>query len=163
MSKPWGQLRKLFWPSQKSWTLNAPPSETFGFFSDWTGHYRRVWTSYRLVEENLVSLEYTSVCLFALGLGIVVGHLRLLNLKSIFSWNSIAQNTNEIFEKILQYEANAEFCQIFQSFFGQRNFKKKYFWDLLTFRKYSKMKSLQARISRFTARACGLVPNWSNE
>ena len=40
---------------------------------------------------------------------------------------------NEILEKILPYEARAEFCQIFCSFFGQWNFKKTCFWDLLTF------------------------------
>ena len=31
------------------------------------------------------------------------------------------------------YEARAEFCQIFRSFFGQWRFKKKCFWDVLTF------------------------------
>ena len=36
-------------------------------------------------------------------------------------------------DKILPYEARAEFCQIFRSFFGQWIFKKKCFWDLLTF------------------------------
>ena len=40
---------------------------------------------------------------------------------------------NEILDKILPYEARAEFCQIFRSFFGQWIFKKKCFWDLLTF------------------------------
>ena len=40
---------------------------------------------------------------------------------------------NEILDKILPYEARAEFCQIFRSFFGQWSFKKKCFWDLLTF------------------------------
>mgnify|MGYP007048727740 CR=1 FL=1 len=56
-----------------------------------------------------------------------------VNLKSIFSWNSIAQKTNEILDKILIYEARAKFCQIFRSFFGQWSFKKNSFWDLLTF------------------------------
>ena len=41
---------------------------------------------------------------------------------------------NEILDKILPYEARAEFCQIFRSFFGQWSFKKKCFWDLLTFK-----------------------------
>ena len=41
---------------------------------------------------------------------------------------------NEIFGKILPYEARAEFCQIFRSFGGQWSFKKKCFWDLLTFK-----------------------------
>ena len=41
---------------------------------------------------------------------------------------------NEILDKILPYyEARAEFCQIFRSFFGQWSFTKKCFWDLLTF------------------------------
>ena len=53
--------------------------------------------------------------------------------ESIFCWNSIAQKTNEIFDKILAYEARAEFCQIFCLFFGQWSFKEKWFWDLLTF------------------------------
>ena len=35
----------------------------------------------------------------------------------------------------MKYEARAEFCQIFRSFFGQWSFKKKCFWDLLTFSK----------------------------
>ena len=52
---------------------------------------------------------------------------------SKLSWNSIAQKTNEILEKILPYEARAEFSQILRSFFGQLSFKKKCFWDLLTF------------------------------
>ena len=30
-----------------------------------------------------------------------------------------AQRTNEILDKILPYEARAEFCQIFRLFFGQ--------------------------------------------
>ena len=34
-------------------------------------------------------------------------------------------------------EARTEFCLIFHSFFGQWSFKKKYFWDLLTFTNYS--------------------------
>ena len=46
-------------------------------------------------------------------------HFRSVNLKSIFSWNSInAQNTNEILDKTLPYEARAEFCEIFCSFWG---------------------------------------------
>ena len=44
-----------------------------------------------------------------------------------FFLNSIAQKTKEILDKFLPYEARAEFCQIFCSFFGQC------FWDLLTF------------------------------
>ena len=61
----------------------------------------------------------------------------LLNLKNIFSWNSITQKMNEIFDKSLHYEVRAEFCQIFRSFFGQWCFKKKCFWDLLTFKMHS--------------------------
>ena len=41
---------------------------------------------------------------------------------------------NEILDKILPYEARAEFSQIFRSFFGQWSFKS--FWDLLTFNMY---------------------------
>ena len=33
-----------------------------------------------------------------------------VNLKSIFSWNFIVQKLNEIFDKILPYEARAESC-----------------------------------------------------
>ena len=55
-----------------------------------------------------------------------------VNLKSIFSWNFIVQKLNEIFDKILPYEARAEFYQIFSLFFGKWSFKKKIFWDLLT-------------------------------
>ena len=40
---------------------------------------------------------------------------------------------NKILDKILLYEAMAEFSQIFCLFFGQWSFKKKYFWDSLTF------------------------------
>ena len=43
---------------------------------------------------------------------------------------------NEILDKILPYEARAEFCQIFCSLFGQWSFRKKCFWYLLTFRKW---------------------------
>ena len=42
--------------------------------------------------------------------------------------------TDELLDKILLYEARAEFWQIFCSFFGQWIFKKKCFWDLLTLR-----------------------------
>ena len=42
---------------------------------------------------------------------------------------------NDMFDSILPYEARAEFSQIFRSFFGQWSFKKKFFWDLLTFNK----------------------------
>ena len=34
---------------------------------------------------------------------------RSVNLKSTFSWNTIAQKTNEIFDKIQPYEDRAEF------------------------------------------------------
>ena len=37
------------------------------------------------------------------------------------------QKTNEILDKILLYEARAEFCPIFHSFFGQWSFKKNCF------------------------------------
>jgi hypothetical protein len=56
-----------------------------------------------------------------------------VNLKSMFSWKSITQKTNEILDKILPHEARSEFCQIFRSFFGQWSFKEKCFWDLMTF------------------------------
>ena len=59
--------------------------------------------------------------------------LRSVNLKSNFVWNSMAQKMNKILDIILPYEARAEFCLIFR-FLGQCNFKKKYFWGLLTFR-----------------------------
>ena len=52
--------------------------------------------------------------------------------QNIFSWNSIAQKMKEKLDKILPYEATAEFCQIFRSFLEQWCFKKKMFWDLLT-------------------------------
>ena len=58
-----------------------------------------------------------------------------VNLKSNFSWNSIAPKTNRILDKILAYKATAEFCQIFCLFFGQWSFKKKCFWILLSFSK----------------------------
>ena len=47
-----------------------------------------------------------------------------VNLKSIFSWNFIVQKLNEIFDKILPYEARAEFCQIFRSFLGNGDLRK---------------------------------------
>ena len=34
------------------------------------------------------------------------------------------------------HQIRAEFCRIFRLFFGQWNFQKKCFWDLLTFRIY---------------------------
>ena len=40
---------------------------------------------------------------------------------------------NEILDKILPHEASAEFFLIFRSLFVQWSFKKKCFWDLLTF------------------------------
>ena len=58
---------------------------------------------------------------------------RSVNLKTNFSWNSIAQNTNEILAKILPFEGRTEFFQTFCSFFGQWSLKKKYFGDWLTF------------------------------
>ena len=61
---------------------------------------------------------------------------RSVNLKSKFFWNSIAQHTNEILDKILPYEARAEFCLIFRVCFGQWSFKKKCFRDLPTFSTY---------------------------
>ena len=48
----------------------------------------------------------------------------VLNLKSNFSLNPIAQKTNKILDKMLPYEARAEFRQIFCSFLGQCSFKK---------------------------------------
>ena len=41
--------------------------------------------------------------------------------------------TNETLDKILPYEARAEFCQVFRPFFGQWTFKKNCFCDLMTF------------------------------
>ena len=49
---------------------------------------------------------------------------------------SIAPKPNKILDTILPYEANAEFCQIFRSFFGQWSYKKIVFVDLLTFTLY---------------------------
>ena len=51
-------------------------------------------------------------------------HIRSVNLKSIFSWNSIAQKINEIFDKFLPYEARAKFYLTFRSFWGEWNLKK---------------------------------------
>ena len=55
-------------------------------------------------------------------------------LKSIFSWNSIAQKANVVLDKILPYEARSEFCQILRAFFGQWRFQEKCFWNLITFK-----------------------------
>ena len=40
---------------------------------------------------------------------------------------------SRVLDNNLPYEARAEFCQILRSFFEQWSFKKKCFWDLLTF------------------------------
>ena len=40
----------------------------------------------------------------------------------ILNSNSIAQKTNKILDKILPYQARAQFCQIFRSFFGHLRF-----------------------------------------
>ena len=59
--------------------------------------------------------------------------LKVSKFQKHFSWNSIVQKPNEILDKILPYEARAEFCQIFRSFFGQWSFKKNAFetyWPL---------------------------------
>ena len=50
-----------------------------------------------------------------------------MNLKTNSSWKSIAPNTDKILDKILPYEARAEFCQIFRWFFGQLSFEENYF------------------------------------
>ena len=60
--------------------------------------------------------------------------LKVSKFQKHFFWNSIAQKTKTILDKILPDGARAEFGQIFRSFFGQWSFKKKCFWDLLTFR-----------------------------
>ena len=39
--------------------------------------------------------------------------------QSYFFWNSIAQKNPKLLDKTLPYEARAEFCLIFRSFFGQ--------------------------------------------
>ena len=46
-------------------------------------------------------------------------------------------------------EDKAEICQIFRSFFGQRSFKKKCFWDLLTFSKISQIFDVVAHMIIF--------------
>ena len=45
--------------------------------------------------------------------------------KQFFLETPLSKKTNEILDKILPYEAMAEFCQIFHLFFGQWSFKKK--------------------------------------
>ena len=70
-----------------------------------------------------------------------------MNLKSIFSWNSIAQKQTKYLIKFcpslihrllnirLSMLNRAEFCLIFCSFWGHWSFKKNCFWGLLTFKK----------------------------
>ena len=60
-------------------------------------------------------------------------YLKVNKSQKTFFLETQAQKTNEIFDKILPYEARAEFCLIFRLFFGQWSFKKKMFRDLLTF------------------------------
>ena len=44
--------------------------------------------------------------------------------KAIFLETPLPEKTDEILDKIQPYEARAEFCQIFCSFFGKWSFKK---------------------------------------
>ena len=51
----------------------------------------------------------------------------------------LKKRTKYVLGKILPYEARAEFCPISFSFFEQWSFKKKCFWDLLTFNIHEKV------------------------
>ena len=56
--------------------------------------------------------------------------------KDFFLTLHCPKNERNITQNSAQWgKARAEFCLIFCSFFGQWNFKKKCFWDLLTFRR----------------------------
>jgi hypothetical protein len=75
-----------------------------------------------------------------IAIGIFTGKLRFLsvcplrrsvNLKSIFSWNSIAPKTNEIFDKILPYEAKAEFFVRFLGNGVSRKIAFEIYWPLV--------------------------------
>ena len=79
----------------------------------------KIKTYWRPMEQIMLELVTTLIL------------LKVSKSQKLFSWNSIAKKTNEILDKILPYEARAEFCQIFRS---QWSFKKKRFWDLLTIR-----------------------------
>ena len=60
---------------------------------------------------------------------------RSINLKNISSWNSIAQKMNEILDKILPYEARAEFCSSITFIFWAMEFQEKntfeIYWPLI--------------------------------
>ena len=45
--------------------------------------------------------------------------------KAFFLETPLPKKTNEILDKILPYEAKAEFCQIFRSFFWAMEFQEK--------------------------------------
>ena len=82
----------------------------------------KIKTYWRPMEQIMLELVTTLIL------------LKVSKSQKLFSWNSIAKKTNEIFlDKILPYEARAEFCQIFRSVFGQWSFKIKCFSDLLTY------------------------------
>ena len=76
-------------------------------------------------DKNKGSLITESFSLWLFPQKNVPNHYKSVNLKSNFSWNSIAKKLNEILNKILHYEARAEFCQ-----------EKKMLWDVLTFRAF---------------------------
>ena len=54
----------------------------------------------------------------------------ILILKSIILWNSTSQKQTKY---LTEFYPRAKFWLIFRSVFGQWSFKKKCFWDLLTF------------------------------
>ena len=111
-------MRKFLWPSQKSWTLKDSLKTSID--AKWRNRTQKITEKAKIKSKVNVHLLLST--LFTLGqtvqgkpsiLPISEG---LVNLKSIFSWNSIAQKMNEILDKILPYEGRAEFCQIFKSF-----------------------------------------------
>ena len=91
------------------------------------GHnFSLFWPPPKYLDVDILNLERGQKLAF-------LDHLKVSKSQKHFSWNSIAQKTNIILDKILPYEARAEFWPKFRSFFGQWSFKKKCFWDLLTF------------------------------
>ena len=58
-------------------------------------------------------------------------YYRSVNLKSNFSWNSIAKKTNETSsDEILPYEARADFCLIFRLVFWAMKFQDKNVFEI---------------------------------
>ena len=91
------------------------------------GHnFSLFWPPPKYLDVDILNLERGQKLAF-------LDHLKVSKSQKHFSWNSIAQKTNIILDKILPYEARAEFWPKFRSFFRQWSFKKKCFWDLLTF------------------------------